>query len=286
MAAFDTLHLRLLEVAEATLSPDIWNYRGQFSRFWILYVNADPGAHIVTHGQDEAIQPNRAFLIPPGTFQERMYCTEVIRCFYAIFDCVGAFQSTLRALIPRPIYLNHPDPALTAATASLREQFLAQHRSVSSEDVGLHCATKALLYRFFACFLQELPEERLAQAQARSLTRAAIAPALERIEGSYGEPCPVAQLADTCAMSVGHFTRTFHRLTGQTPNEYLLETRIKAAAEALLLTDTSIEAIATRCGFGSRYYFTRMFARRVGIPPAEYRRSPTPYLFLEPTAAR
>ena len=65
----------------------------------------------------------------------------------------------------------------------------------------------------------------------------------------------------------------FRERVGCTPAQYVLERRIAAAAQDLLFTNDSIEQIADRLGFANRYHLTRMFTRRVGIPPAAYRRT-------------
>ena len=39
----------------------------------------------------------------------------------------------------------------------------------------------------------------------------------------------------------------------------------------LVSTVLSIDEIADRCGFANRYYFSRVFAQRMGRPPARYR---------------
>ena len=60
---------------------------------------------------------------------------------------------------------------------------------------------------------------------------------------------------------------------GQTPAQYVLERRITFAAERLSFSEDSIERIAEVCGFPDRFYFSRMFVRRMGQPPAAYRRT-------------
>jgi len=48
---------------------------------------------------------------------------------------------------------------------------------------------------------------------------------------------------------------------------------VEAAAQRLLLTNDPIEGIAEACGFANRFYFSRVFARRMGAAPAAYRRA-------------
>lgn len=57
-----------------------------------------------------------------------------------------------------------------------------------------------------------------------------------------------------------------------TPARYVVERRIAAATQELVFTQDSIERVAARLGFANRYHLTRVFTRRMGIPPAAYRR--------------
>ena len=79
-------------------------------------------------------------------------------------------------------------------------------------------------------------------------------------------------LAGLCCLSEDYFIRRFRDCVGQTPAQYLLSQRIMQAAQQLLFTDKSLEQVAEETGFGSRAYFSRMFARARGISPAAYRK--------------
>jgi AraC family transcriptional activator FtrA len=77
------------------------------------------------------------------------------------------------------------------------------------------------------------------------------------------------------AARAGTSTRTLHRamtrLTGGSPQEWLLRERIHAAQELLETTSLTIEAIATRTGIGSAANLRSHFTRTLGTPPGQYR---------------
>ena len=52
----------------------------------------------------------------------------------------------------------------------------------------------------------------------------------------------------------------------------MAERRVAWAARRLAFGDESIDAIALGAGFANRNYFTRVFTRHLGVPPAAYRR--------------
>ncbi|MEG2331179.1 MAG: two-component regulator propeller domain-containing protein [Bacteroides sp.] len=68
----------------------------------------------------------------------------------------------------------------------------------------------------------------------------------------------------------------FKALTGMTPNEFVLNHRLKQAAQ-LLHSESylHISEIADRLGFGSPRYFTRCFKNQYGMSPLEFRKNET-----------
>lgn len=71
----------------------------------------------------------------------------------------------------------------------------------------------------------------------------------------------------------------FKALTGMTPNDFVLNCKLKRAATMLVNSpDLQIADISDQLGFGSPRYFTRCFKAQFEITPAEYRKkteSPT-----------
>ena len=83
----------------------------------------------------------------------------------------------------------------------------------------------------------------------------------------------VAGLATTFHLSESQFTKRFTRAFGQSPQQYLVDTRMIAAADLLLSTNQSIKQVAEGAGYANVHGFTRAFTRVIGRPPAAFRRS-------------
>lgn len=81
----------------------------------------------------------------------------------------------------------------------------------------------------------------------------------------------LASLAQTAGLSPYHFLRTFERLTGLTPHQYILRTRLREAATRLALESTKILDIALDCGFGDVSNFNHAFRAEFGTSPRQYR---------------
>jgi transcriptional regulator GlxA family with amidase domain len=85
------------------------------------------------------------------------------------------------------------------------------------------------------------------------------------------QPHSLAGLAERVHMSPRNLTRLFSKQTGSTPMAFVINARIDAARALLETTDLPINAIALRCGIDSADHLRRVFAKRLGLSPVEYR---------------
>jgi AraC-like DNA-binding protein len=90
------------------------------------------------------------------------------------------------------------------------------------------------------------------------------------------EPAPGAlslpELARSLGVSYTWFRRTFTHHTGLSPHQYRLQLRVGRARALLGETPLTVKEIAFRCGFESEQYFCRLFKRKTGVSPGEWRR--------------
>lgn len=114
-------------------------------------------------------------------------------------------------------------------------------------------------------------QAQFVDAPIRATATAALAPVLDHVAAHLDEPVTVDDLARRASMSPRTFARRFRAETGTTPYEWLLALRIAAAQRMLERGDDTIEAIATRCGFGAAAALRHQFSRRLGTTPQAYR---------------
>ena len=94
---------------------------------------------------------------------------------------------------------------------------------------------------------------------------------VRHLEGSYSEPCSLAALANRAQLSPFHFLRTFKRVTGQSPAQYVRTARLRAAANDLLTTGYSVARIALAAGFNDISHFNASFRAVFGRSPTQWR---------------
>lgn len=87
----------------------------------------------------------------------------------------------------------------------------------------------------------------------------------------YGEKIGLSDIAAAALIGERECCRCFQRQLGLSPVEYLLDYRISRACELLQTTEESVTAVGVRCGFSSSSYFGKIFRRKTGCSPREYR---------------
>ncbi len=91
------------------------------------------------------------------------------------------------------------------------------------------------------------------------------------MNNNYMHPLTLDDLADSVGISKYQFIRAFRKYVGFTPQEYLIQLRLKKATELLASTDIPANKIGYIVGIENTAYFYRLFKNRIGKTPKEYR---------------
>ena len=81
----------------------------------------------------------------------------------------------------------------------------------------------------------------------------------------------VKYFADKLCLSSNYFGDMFKKETGKSPQEYIQEKVIELAKERISDTADTVSQIAYSLGFQYPQHFCRLFKKRVGYTPSEYR---------------
>jgi len=81
----------------------------------------------------------------------------------------------------------------------------------------------------------------------------------------------VDEIASTCGLSYGQLLRTFTRYTGLSPYQYFLQLRVHRGKELLRDPEVQVKEVAARLQFENQYYFARIFRKKTGLSPSEWR---------------
>ncbi len=91
---------------------------------------------------------------------------------------------------------------------------------------------------------------------------------------NYAKELSLGDLCQITGYSQAHLRRLFLRYHGTSPSQYIIGLRLDKARELLLeLPDRTTEEIADQLGFCSPSYFCKLFRKKTGITPMEYRKT-------------
>ena len=91
------------------------------------------------------------------------------------------------------------------------------------------------------------------------------------ISKNFRDELRLNQLADIAGMSPSAFSRFFKLHTGRNLTDYIIDTRLGSAARMLVDTNQSVSEICFKCGFNNLSNFNRIFKKKKGCSPTEFR---------------
>jgi AraC family transcriptional regulator len=130
-----------------------------------------------------------------------------------------------------------------------------------------------LAVRLAACAVRLGAESRSAPGALPPQAAARVSRTVRAIERHPDTGLTLGRLARNAGLSPYHFLRTFERLTGVTPHQYVLRARLREAAMRLVDDEQpgKVLDVALDCGFGDISNFNRAFRAEFGVSPRRYR---------------
>lgn len=91
------------------------------------------------------------------------------------------------------------------------------------------------------------------------------------ISKNYMDEIRLNTLAEMASMSPSAFSRFFKLHTGRNLSDYIIDIRLGFAARMLVDTIKSVSEIGFECGFNNLSNFNRIFKKKKGCSPSEFR---------------
>ncbi len=204
-----------------------------------------------------ALRSNTTFLIPPRLEHGENSCGNIDIVFIGLRGtCFEQFNQTA---------IRHVNSQkITAAIEDLWLRSIGQ----AGGPIGplLDGMARTILAKFTRCL--EVPEPDPETRKIEKIT--------QQMRQRLAENIRVPELARLMGVSTDYFRRVFRHRMNMTPTEYLIGLRMQQAMQLLEHSDLTVGMIAQHCGFRDPLYFSRMFRRKIGCSPLQYRRETRP----------
>lgn len=95
--------------------------------------------------------------------------------------------------------------------------------------------------------------------------------AIHFMERNYSEPIKISAIAQHIGLNRSYFFSLFKEQTGISPQEYLIQLRMKTACELFANPDATVATVAYSLGYEPRV-LSRLFKKVTGYTPTEYKK--------------
>ncbi len=215
-------------------------------------------------------------LIWPKELHETLYAPEK-GCFFVQFSSrlLNSHQdlsSSIGLMSGVRMLSLRKDPEDAAQISALMSELEHQYQT---EDLFRETRCKILLYRILLRIAEYAFREKIGQFGQDRFSAGAwerIQAACAYIDSHYHEKISQKEVAGKVNLSSCYFSRLFGRYMQVSFPKYLVQVRVRAAAELLGKTALSVTECAYRAGFQSSSAFNNRFMETMGISPRDYRK--------------
>lgn len=241
----------------------VWSAGRVLSEYGILFVTSGSGQFDSRATGQVDLRPGDAALMLPGVWHRyRPHTATGWGTHWVHFNGHTADRLRDSGILTAEravVRLGLDDSVLQAFTAILD--------AVRTESPGVAQIAAARTLEILARLRAAAEAERTVPRLQEIVRRARLA-----LEEKPGSPPHVGELLADFDVSRTHFFRVFREQTGQSPYQYHLQFLVRRAGALLRDSDLSVKQVASALGFRNPYHFSKLFKKKAGLAPSDYRR--------------
>lgn len=230
--------------------------------YQILYITKGTG-HFLIHGKYQSVSAGNIIIYYPGEPQFYYYRLEEQPEVYWIHFTGYQAEALLRQYNlwgESVLYIGVDSALISLFNSVIHETQLLEND---------FCEMNVLMLQQLCLLLNRAREKQKSHYSNRHKD---IASAVLYIHENYKEPIVIRDLADKYHMTYNWFIRCFKDFTGSSPQAYLVDMRIEKAKDLLANNSFQISEVAELVGYLDPLYFSRIFKKKTGCSPNEYKK--------------
>lgn len=261
-----------------TLAPMI--HADRTAPFHVAIYLLQGSMEIIEDGIPYRIMPDQVFFLKSGIHHWGNRSFEIGSSWYYAHFYYDAPSSCMEEL-PRGIYY---DERISLKPSEKDRYFITLPKLINCEkktqikrnfekmiEAHIHGnipQTSIRLWQIFLECAQNAQDDKVSNGYAEQIQN--------YVRQHYIDGFTSAQIQEACGLSYKYAGTLFKEVTGQTIKEYQCTLRLRKAEQLLKETNKSITEIAQLTGFSDVFYFSKIFHRKKGCPPGEYRKTYIP----------
>jgi AraC-like DNA-binding protein len=279
----DTIHREITPLSDNDCFMVFDRHKSEFSfpihfhpEYELNYISNARGAKRIVGDHIEEIDELELVLVGPNIFHswedfhnQEGPIHEITIQFPA--DLIG--ESLLNKNVYKPIkeLFNHAQRGISFSQQTIR-QFQDKIENISKKSgFDSIIELQSLLFDLATSRNQKLLSNASFQRANDFYNSENIEKMYNYIKENYNKKIRLEDLAQLLNMSVVSFTRLIKQQTGKTFIDFLNEMRLGIATRQLIETNISVAQICFNCGFNNVSNFNRIFKRKQGVTPSEFR---------------
>ena len=232
----------------------------------IEFIMVTSGEGKIRYGNDDITLKTGDISIVNSNVMHRLY-TEGEFCYYYFIVgerfCIENGLDISEFVFERRVH----DQTMCSLFFEMIERYKKKEADENSISImALRCAALSLISYAFSNYSKPQEHKRGAGANSEEYIKRA----LTYLNEHYTEAVSLDGIASFCGVSKYHMSREFKNCTGQTVFSYVNMLRCKKAS-MLLAEGKSVTETAYACGYESLSYFSRVYHKRMGVSPSEFR---------------
>jgi AraC-like DNA-binding protein len=240
-----------------------WKKGRVLQEYQIIYITKGGGIFESRTSGSHRIQAGDLFMLFPGEWHR--YSPDLESGWVEHWI---AFQGNRAEEILADYPLTRAQPVLNVGRSeTLMEEFSRIAQEMRDEQVGYQKIIAVGVLHILAAGTAISLRQNYAGTDIVRVVEAAKTFLRARVNVSVN----IEEMAAELGVSYSWFRRAFRQYTGLSPTHYHLQLRINQASELLRTTTLTVAAIGQRCGFASDHYFYRIFRKKTGYTPGDYR---------------
>lgn len=231
------------------------------NEYQIIYITKGEGV-FETSGRHYDVKPGSIIMVFPGVrhFYKPVY--EIGWMEYWVGFKGGHFE-----LLRERGFLNPQEPFIEIG---LQNNVLDLYNEIIAEVRDQKPLYQIVASSKILALIAEINACARRRAQASHAAQVVEAAKCMMVEKIYGD-IDINSIATALGISASRLNEIFKTYTSMTPYQYYIHIKIHAAKSLLEQGDLSVKEVAYRLGFEDQYHFSRLFKKKTGIAPSQWR---------------